>query len=413
MPDIPTALPSPAPGEGEGGRPASGGPVAFALLEARRRRERQRRQGYPLQLAVLLAVVVPALLAHPAPGMSGRGLAITIALVVYTAGVAAPAHGRTSGEGAAPLVLVLACIGAAGVTLAALQPQAASELPGSAAVLMAAIRLPSRLAALLTVPVTAGLAVAVGVRSPAQDVTATILLCVVLSVLGGFVRQARANEDRTSMLLAELEEARDDQARAAAVEERSRIARELHDVLAHSLSGLALQLEGARRLAATQQTTDELRAVIDRSASLAKEGLVEARGAVGALRDDDLLTVTRLPLLVEHYRTDLGVPVDLDVEGAERTLPADVSLTLYRVAGEALTNVVRHAPGAAVHVRLRWGPDEVGLRVTNGAASGPARPGPSSGWGLIGVRERVGRVGGRVTAGPDGAGWSLDVTVPA
>lgn len=388
--------------------------MASVRAIARRRRDRQRAQLYPLRVVVVVVVVLPALLSTPEPGLHGKDLGITVSLVVFVAGMLFAPRFRQGRGWVVVQVTNFAFIGAAGIALAALQPQAASELPASAAVLMAAIALRPSSAAVVVLPVTAGLGIAFGTNSNAQSVAGSVLLCVVLAVLGALVQQSRVSQDRTELLLAELEDARDDQARAAAGAERSRIARELHDVLAHSLSGLSIQLEGARKLAANEGVSAPLRAVIDRSAGLAKQGMVEARDAVGALRDDDLTTVQRLPELVEHYRRDLGLQVALEVEGASRPVPAEVSLTLYRAVGEALTNVCRHAPGAVANVLVVWAPAEVQLRVVDqGGTRGAQATGSGRGWGLIGMHERVARIGGRLVAGPDGPGWSVDIRVPA
>ncbi len=402
----------------------------------------QQRKLVPLQLAVVVIVGLSALVTSPRAGLHGRALGITVTATVFVVGFLVARHRRCQPVGVQ--VAVLLFTGGAGDVLAWQQPQAAAELAAAAVVLVASARLPSRVSTGIAVPVVTGLgfATAAHADADAETVAASVLLCVVLTVLGALVRQARVSQDRTEMLLAELEEARDDQARAAAIEERSRIARELHDVLAHSLSALSIQLEGARKLAGRDGVTDELAVVIDRSATLAKQGLVEARGAVGALRDEELMSVRRLPELVEHYARDLGLSVEYRCVGPERPLAADTSVTLYRVAGEALTNVLRHAPGATAQVVLTWEPDEVRLRVCDSgdaslrdvapahlpvgdeAASESARDASalpeaplgaqtSGGWGLIGLRERVNRVNGRCSAGPDGSGWVVDVTVPA
>jgi signal transduction histidine kinase len=234
----------------------------------------------------------------------------------------------------------------------------------------------------------------------------------VLYAAGQMIRQAEAGRDRTQTLMGELEAARDDQAAAAVAAERAAIARDLHDVLAHSLSGLAIQLEGARRLARNEAASPALREVIDRSAALAKEGLVEARRAVGVLRDEPPAMLEHLPALVEHYRDDLALPVELVEAGERRPVTDAVGQTLYRVAGEALTNVVRHAPGAVTEVTLTWAGDELRLRVANEPGA-PVPDHPGAGFGLLGIAERVARIGGRCHTGPVGERWVVDVTVPA
>jgi signal transduction histidine kinase len=238
-------------------------------------------------------------------------------------------------------------------------------------------------------------------------------LCAVLGITGALLRRYRLNQERTEVLLAELEEARDDQARAAAAEERASIARELHDVLAHSLSGLSIQLEVARKVARNAATAPELVSAIDGAAELAKQGVVEARAAVGALRRDDQLGLERLPELVEHFRRDLHLEVSYAVEGAPRAVAPDLGFALYRVAGEALTNVARHAAGAVTRVELRFGATDVRLAVSDEGGKQGTMSADGSGWGLAGARERVKRLGGELVAGPSGAGWSVIVSAPA
>jgi signal transduction histidine kinase len=169
-----------------------------------------------------------------------------------------------------------------------------------------------------------------------------------------FLKPARESQDQTEVLLAQLADAREEQMRAAAIAERGRIASELHDVLAHSLSGAAIQLQGARMLADREQAPPPMRGAIDRASELVKDGLANARQAVGALRGEELPGVAQLEPLIESFRDDLQVDLTLRIEGSARPLPADASLALYRGAQEALTNVARYAPGATTSVVLRY-----------------------------------------------------------
>jgi signal transduction histidine kinase len=374
---------------------------------------RNLRYRRPLRTGLLAAVVIPDIYTRPAPTFSGKGLAITICLAAFAAALLLiPRRRRLRGVEWAT-TLDLAILGGAGVALAALQPGAASEIPASAAVFIAAMDFPPLQAAVIAAPVTAALGIVIARQSSSQPVVGTLLLCGVLYWVGQLSRQSDVSRERTERLLVELEAARDEQAQAAAAAERTAIARELHDVLAHALSGLSIQLEGARQLARNDAASPELRGVIDRSATLAKEGLVEARRAVSALRDDPLTLVENLPVLVDHYRRDLELPVELVVTGTARPIPAEVSQALYRTAGEALTNVVRHAPGAATTVRVKWDEDEVSLKVMNHApGQGGAPTSAGSGWGLVGMAERVSRVGGRCFTGPVEGGWAVEVEVP-
>ena len=212
--------------------------------------------------------------------------------------------------------------------------------------------------------------------------------------------------------MAELEDARDEQARAAAIAERGRIAGELHDVLAHSLSGAAIQLQGARKLADREHATPRLSEAIDRASELVKAGLANARQAVGTLRGDPLPTLAQLPSLIDSYKADMNLDVTLRIEGSARTLPADPSLALYRGAQEALTNVARYAPSACTTVTVRYEPDSTRLSVDNGVSATPPRHGMGGGRGLEGLRERIERAGGTMSAGPTAEGWRVEIEVP-
>jgi signal transduction histidine kinase len=168
-----------------------------------------------------------------------------------------------------------------------------------------------------------------------------------------------------------------------------------------------------RKLAGKAEAPAELRAAIDDAAGLAKEGLAGARDAVGALRRDNRLGVDQLGELVEHFRRDFGLSVAYTVSGTERPVPPDLGLALYRVTGEALTNVARHAVGASTRVELCYDADVVRLAVTDDGGEPSALAAEGSGWGLAGVRERIKRLGGDFTAGPAGPGWSVVVSAPA
>ena len=235
-----------------------------------------------------------------------------------------------------------------------------------------------------------------------------------------FMKQSREGQQRTELLLAQLEDARDEQTRAAAIAERGRIASELHDVLAHSLSGAAIQLQGARMLAEREDARPQMRAAIDRASELVKDGLANARQAVGALRGEALPTVAQLDSLVESVRDDLDLDVTLRIEGSARPLAADASLALYRGAQEALTNVARYAPRATTNVVLRYGVDCTTLSVEDRLPCPDSAPtscdglhGVGGGRGLAGMRERLERAGGSMHAGPTVEGWRVELEVPA
>jgi signal transduction histidine kinase len=387
--------------------------VMAAQADGLRRLRHQDRRLVPLRVFVVAIVVVVALTSKPAIGLSGRHLALLCCLAVFV--VEMLGWPILPGERVDARVGELVLFGASAVALVALQPNGVSELAGSAVVFTAGVALAPVLAAVVGGAVTAGVAVTLSLIGGASgaSVAAAALLCAVLGVTGSLLRRYRLSQANTELLLAQLEDARDDQARAAAAEERASIARELHDVLAQSLSGLAIQLEMARKIAGKAHAPAELSAAIDGAAGLAKQGLTEARDAVGALRRDDRLGVDQLPELCEHFRRDFGLAVTYAVEGGPRPVSADVGLALYRVTGEALTNVARHAAGASTLVELSFDAERVRLAVTNDQGQRNAVAAEGSGWGLAGVRERMKRLGGELAAGPQGAGWSVTVSVPA
>ena len=413
-PAEPAPRTSPGPSDSDSGGSAR---VAEARTRAVERVDRQRGALRPLGLAVIVVVLAGSAAGDPPPGLHGDGLGVTLALGAFVATLAVAMRDLFLGLGTAVQAGVIAAMGGAGVALTALQPRT-TGIAGAAAVWMAFARLPIALGLAVGGGATAALGVATALAgSSASGVLATTLLCLLLGLIARFMRQARESEERTEVLLAQLEDARDEQARAAAVAERGRIASELHDVLAHSLSGAAIQLQAARVLVEREQADARVRAAIERAGTLVRDGLASAREAVGALRGDRLPGVAELPTLIESYRRDLHVDAALQVEGDARALPTEADLGLYRGAQEALTNVARHAPGALATVVLRYGNASTVLTVENGAgtneAAGAALAGVGGGRGLDGMRERIERAGGTMHAGATDGGWRVELEVPA
>jgi signal transduction histidine kinase len=391
--------------------------VAEARTRAHQRLRRERGALRPLGWAVILAVVAGSAGSHPAPGLHGKSLGVTLALCAFGGTVALAIRDRFLTLASGVQVATISAMGCAGVALAALQPRAATGLAGGAAVWMGLARLRLKLGVALGAAITGGLdlaAVLAGTSS--SGILATTLLCALLGAVAHFLKQARASQERAEVLLAQLEDARDEQARAAAIAERGRIASELHDVLAHSLSGAAIQLQGARMLAERQSAEPRIRAAIERASGLVKDGLANARQAVSALRGDELPGVARLHSLIESYKHDLNVDATFEIEGDARTIPAEASLALYRGAQEALTNVARYAPGAPTIVVLHYELERTRLCVTNGRPEahpdGRGLAGAGGGHGLDGMRERIERAGGTMRAGATGEGWRVELEVP-
>jgi len=410
-----------------GGEDPASARVAEARSRARERHDTQRQALRPLGL-VFIAVVVTASAVTP-PGLRGAGLGVAFVLAVYAAAVLTATSVGWARRGLAAQAVVIALIGGCGVTLAVLQRHGPVELPASMGVWIAAVRLPPVPAAAAAGAITAALALAVGLTEhPAALSAITVtLLCLLLAVTGQFIRRGRESQDRTELLLAQLQDAREGEAAAAALAERSRIAGELHDVLAHSLSGLAIQLQGARKLADREAVSAGLRATIERSAELTKAGLADARQAVSALRGDQLPALDQLAALVEDFRRDTGADAALRVDGTSRPLPPEASLALFRGAQEALTNIARYAPGATTAVTVSYQADRTLVTVEDHVSASGASPGTGpaaavgssiladagGGHGLAAMRERTQRVGGTTRAGPTADGWRVELEVPA
>ncbi len=386
--------------------------VDTARRRAAERVEQQRRHLRVVGWGLEIAVVIPVLTSRPWARPGAGVLELTGCLAVYTLVLLAPSPRSFVTVEAGSL----GAMGAAGVGLGLLGYFTSSSIAVAAAVFLATLRLPRQWALAVGGASTVSLALLFSLKRSVgtENALASVLLCTVLGLVGGLLKQSRVDQERTDVLVAQLEDARDAQAEAATIAERARIARELHDVLAHSLSGLAIQLEGARKLSRRVESSPELQELVDRAATLARSGLSDARRAVDALRGGEMASIEHIDELVAHYRDDFGLPVSLTVSGTTRPLAADVSVVLFRATGEGLANVVRHAPGATASVSLAWEPDEVVLTVANDRADGsaPLAP-PGHGWGLSGLAERVALVGGRYSAGPTANGWEVRVTVPA
>jgi signal transduction histidine kinase len=231
-----------------------------------------------------------------------------------------------------------------------------------------------------------------------------VTVCATLAILLSHERR----------LLRELREAQAGLAERSRAEERNRIARDLHDVIAHSLTVSLLHISSAR-LALEHEPEDAERALAE-AERLGRQSLDEVRSIVGLMRSPDGDTADSLaPLpgldgvdeLVERFRS-AGADVDMRRTGDLALVPATAGTTLYRIAQEALTNAARHAPGAAIHVTLARDNDHVELVVDSAG-----RPGNGHGNGLETMRERAEALGGRCEAGPAGHGWRVAASVPA
>ncbi|WP_157878902.1 histidine kinase [Streptomyces sp. CT34] len=226
---------------------------------------------------------------------------------------------------------------------------------------------------------------------------------------GGFGLLARLNglDRRTERSAAER------RAEKAVLEERARIARDIHDVLAHSLGGLVLQLDALEAVSAARGADEEVLVRVRGAREMAADGLVAAKRAVDALRRLPAGIDAALGEIVAGARA-LGMTVDVELRGEPGRVPAPVAEVAASVTVEALTNARKHAPGAPVAVTLETGRDAVLLRVANplAAPGGPAVPLPSGGHGVAGMRERAQIVGGTLDAGGKDGVWTVECRVP-
>ncbi|MFF4490181.1 sensor histidine kinase [Streptomyces sp. NPDC001544] len=241
-----------------------------------------------------------------------------------------------------------------------------------------------------------------------NDVWLTTAATVTGMGLAGYVlrldAEARGNAQR---LLAQERAARSAEAESAALAERARIAREIHDVLAHSLSAQLVHLEAARLLIERGADREQILERVVAARGMARDGLAETRQALSALRGE----LTPLEdFLAELVSAAAGAEVT--VTGDRRPLPAEASQAVRRVAQEALTNVRKHAHGAKVRIRLEYGEHEVTLDVRDSGGKPGELTGAGQGYGLLGMRERAELLGGSLAAGPDEEGFVVTLKVP-
>jgi signal transduction histidine kinase len=245
-----------------------------------------------------------------------------------------------------------------------------------------------------------------------------------LSLIGGPFLVGRIVNARVELAhelrekAARLEREQAEGARLAVAEERARIAREMHDVVAHNLSVMVVQSSAARRMIDRNPgRASEALASVEHTG---REALAEMRRMLDMLRGDDeeaALTpqpsIDELDALLERAR-EAGLDVDLEVEGERRRVQSSVDLSCFRIVQEALSNTIQHADAASAHVRLRYGPSEVEVDVTDdGRGQRPPEVDNGRGHGLVGMRERVAMLGGSLEAGyrPNG-GFEVRATLP-
>jgi signal transduction histidine kinase len=233
-------------------------------------------------------------------------------------------------------------------------------------------------------------------------------------LIGWYLRRRRGQFSGLQDRAARAEQEREAQARAAVASERGRIARELHDIVAHSVSVMVIQAQAGQRLISD---TAQARAAFRAIEGSGREALVELRRLLAILRTaDDQLAVgpqpglSSLDSLIDQVR-EAGLPVAVRIEGQQVPLPPGVDLSAYRIIQEALTNTIKHAGPAKAEVVLRYDTGAVELEITDTGTA--AAPGSGTGHGLIGMRERITLLGGDLATGPcDGGGYQVRARLP-
>jgi signal transduction histidine kinase len=242
-------------------------------------------------------------------------------------------------------------------------------------------------------------------------------------VLGGLVigrnRAAyRIQAEQAAMLLAQRERLETEQRRADLLDERARIAREIHDVLAHSLGALGIQIQAARAVMTRDGDIDRASELLGVAQQMAAEGLEETRRAVHALRADTLPLGEELAKVTDIYAQRYRVAVSFGTSGIPAPLPPDATIALLRVAQEALVNATKHAAGQRVTMCLDYEDADVRLTVRNDLAPGSVRNGTAGvntvngGYGLTGMRERLRLLNGTLQAGQRDGQWIVTAEVP-
>jgi signal transduction histidine kinase len=244
-------------------------------------------------------------------------------------------------------------------------------------------------------------------------------LVLVVALLVGHNRRAyRVRAEQAALMLEQAEQLRAQQRLTAVLDERTRLAREIHDVLAHSLGALGIQIQAARALVAQGGQEARVDDMLARAQRMAADGLTETRRAVHALRVDSAPLAQALETIAENHRQQHRAPVRVAIISPEPELSPEQNVQLVRTAQEALTNAAKHAPHQPVDITLGYEDHHVTMTVSNPLASGDDEPAEATfttldgGYGLTGIRERLLLVGGRLETDVRDGSWTLTARVP-
>jgi signal transduction histidine kinase len=370
-----------------------------------------------VRVLVLAVVLVTVPLAKPALGSGAQGTAIAVTLAVSAASFIVWLIARNSEQ---VTVAALAVMGAAGGALGGLSPLSTSIAIGCVVTASAGARLDTEKSLAITAETVAAFLIAGLVTgAPAETLVGYPLTFIGLWAFGLTRHAYVLRAEQAERMLTETTRAHEAETATAALAERARIAREIHDVLAHSLAAVSVNLEAADGLLGELPPgREELAKAIEcvnRARAFTREGMADARRAILALRDNAAPLPDQLSELAGEYSADGDVPVAFTVTGSPRPVAAEVSLAAYRTAQEALTNARKHAPGQPVSLGLEFSPSEIAVLVTNplpDVVGGPLAA-TGTGHGLTGLAERAALGGGTLTVGQAGGQWQVRMRIPA
>jgi signal transduction histidine kinase len=335
---------------------------------------------------------------------------ITVILVLVTlAGVVYATYGRQRSP--VHTLVGLGIAAAAGDTLYAVVPHSPGWAVSFAVVPWSFRGAPMRWALPFALTVAGTLGAVAYLRDSPAAAFGVVGGCFAFSMIGMSARVAMHEAEDAKRLLASERATQEANARTQVLAERQRLAREIHDILAHTLSAQVVQLESARLMLNRGAPAEAVRVQIDQAQRLARDGLVETKRALYSLRGD----VRPVRETLAKLAADAGAPFTADVAGgADQHVAPEAGLALERTVQEALTNARKHAPGAQVAVALRLRPDGYEVEIRDDGAREPAvLAGSGGGYGLTGMRERAELLGGRLEAGPVGKGFRVWLWIPA
>ncbi|HEY7279825.1 MAG TPA: histidine kinase [Trebonia sp.] len=403
-----------------------------------------------VRFIVLVIVLVTVPLSTPHLGAGARGIAIAVTLVVSAV---AWTIWNVVGDRPRAWLALLVVMGAAGGALAGLSSLSSAVAVGFVVTVSAGARLPAEVSVAIVAETVAAFLIAGLVSgTPSEALIGWTAGFIGLWAFGLTRRAYLLRAVEAEQALEQARRAHAAETQAAALAERARIAREIHDVLAHALAAVSVNLQAAEGLLdAVPDKGPELAKVVEcveRAGALTKEGMAETRRAILALRDDsagapagyvsrasgqaaeplagadpadpadppaERLT-HRLRALVDEHRATGDTAVEFTVAGPPRPLGSERALTVYRTAQEALTNARKHAPGQPVSLTVTYTPDDMTLLVSNplppAGTEGPLAH-AGTGYGLTGLRERAALADGTLTAAPEAGQWTVRLTLPA